>query len=311
MSRKKENQGITLIALVITIIVLLILAGVSIASLAGEGGILNKATKAETQNNQATIEEEIKLAYNAVQMDSIMNGWDINKKAEELQKELRKQDEKAIVTVFQTDLLISYKGYEITIYTDGKIEIEDPNLGEKPTGEVTILTTGENVEIVEIQVEATTTDGDIETIEAMNGAIEKEGANNTNKKKIFTVSKNGIYYFRIKGTNGRTAIKESDEIKNIIKTSDLLTEIENIQTAGEQVVQVTGKTSNGTFEEKQYSLNVIMHKGDLILDGEKEVAGVTPVNKVYEFGNENDVATGNRICKKYSGIKSRRKLDNQ
>ena len=63
---KKTNQksrGITLIALVITIIVLLILAGVSIATLAGEGGILNKATKAKNQNNQTTIEEEIKLAY--------------------------------------------------------------------------------------------------------------------------------------------------------------------------------------------------------------------------------------------------------
>ena len=42
----KSQKGITLIALVITIIVLLILAGVTIAMLTGENGILNKATGA-------------------------------------------------------------------------------------------------------------------------------------------------------------------------------------------------------------------------------------------------------------------------
>ncbi len=42
----KNNKGITLIALVVTIIVLLILAGVSIAMLSGQNGILSNATKA-------------------------------------------------------------------------------------------------------------------------------------------------------------------------------------------------------------------------------------------------------------------------
>lgn len=42
MIQTKENRGITLIALVITIIVLLILAGVSIATLTGDNGILRK-----------------------------------------------------------------------------------------------------------------------------------------------------------------------------------------------------------------------------------------------------------------------------
>ena len=39
----KKNKGITLIALVITIIVLLILAGVSIATLTGEDGLLTRS----------------------------------------------------------------------------------------------------------------------------------------------------------------------------------------------------------------------------------------------------------------------------
>ena len=45
----KNTKGITLIALVITIIVLLILAGVSIAMLTGENGIMNNAKEAKTQ----------------------------------------------------------------------------------------------------------------------------------------------------------------------------------------------------------------------------------------------------------------------
>ena len=53
---KNKNQGITLIALVITIIVLLILAGVSIETLMGDGRILTKAGKAreETEKGVAT-----------------------------------------------------------------------------------------------------------------------------------------------------------------------------------------------------------------------------------------------------------------
>ena len=55
--RLRKNKGITLIALVITIIVLLILAGVSIAMLTGENGILTQAQKAKTETEQAAENE--------------------------------------------------------------------------------------------------------------------------------------------------------------------------------------------------------------------------------------------------------------
>ena len=60
---KKTNQkGITLIALVITIIVLLILAGVSIATLTGENGILTQANNAKTQTEIADEKEAVEMA---------------------------------------------------------------------------------------------------------------------------------------------------------------------------------------------------------------------------------------------------------
>ena len=53
----KNNKGITLIALVITIIVLLILAGVSIAMVTGQNGILNQASRAGAETQVAEAKE--------------------------------------------------------------------------------------------------------------------------------------------------------------------------------------------------------------------------------------------------------------
>ena len=60
----KNNRGITLIALVITIIVLLILAGVSIAMLTGENGILTQSTRAKEDTSDAEIADRINMALN-------------------------------------------------------------------------------------------------------------------------------------------------------------------------------------------------------------------------------------------------------
>ena len=57
----KNKRGITLIALVITIIVLLILAGVTIATLMGDNGVLTKANKASEENTHSTVYEGLSL----------------------------------------------------------------------------------------------------------------------------------------------------------------------------------------------------------------------------------------------------------
>ena len=62
----RNQKGITLIALVITIIVLLILAGVSIAMLTGQNGILTQANSAKSDTSKAEAVERINLALNAV-----------------------------------------------------------------------------------------------------------------------------------------------------------------------------------------------------------------------------------------------------
>ena len=59
--KQENNRGITLIALIITIIVLLILAGISIASLTGDNGILNKSVGAQKESLKNQYQEEIKI----------------------------------------------------------------------------------------------------------------------------------------------------------------------------------------------------------------------------------------------------------
>ena len=66
--KNMRNKGITLIALVITIIVLLILAGVTIATLTGENGILTRAQEAKTQTEEAEDIEKIRLAMSEAQI---------------------------------------------------------------------------------------------------------------------------------------------------------------------------------------------------------------------------------------------------
>ena len=66
----RRNKGITLIALVVTIIVLLILAGISISMLTGQNGILNRATTAKTQTENSQVDEMVKFSA----MDALANG---------------------------------------------------------------------------------------------------------------------------------------------------------------------------------------------------------------------------------------------
>ena len=58
----KNQKGITLVALVITIIVLLILAGVSISLVLGQNGVLTQASNAVVKNDNAAVEQDVKLA---------------------------------------------------------------------------------------------------------------------------------------------------------------------------------------------------------------------------------------------------------
>ena len=130
----KKNNGITLIALVITIIVLLILAGVTIATLTGENGILTRASEASEQTKKANIEEQVKLAVTAsIGEDGRI---DISKLNEELQKI---EGEKTGIPISSLPADITIDGYEVHIDGNGAVSVGDnAGGGNTETGETVV-----------------------------------------------------------------------------------------------------------------------------------------------------------------------------
>lgn len=69
----KENKGITLVALVVTIIVLLILAGVTISLVVGQNGIITRARQAQIEQEKAYARDIVSTAIKAVEIDTQAN----------------------------------------------------------------------------------------------------------------------------------------------------------------------------------------------------------------------------------------------
>ena len=91
MKKLKNKNGVTLIALAVTIIIMLILAGVTISMLTGNSGITTNASKAKTKSYLADIKEEYELYLS----------------------EKRMEDEYDLDTLYANDKTIRYEGNEV------------------------------------------------------------------------------------------------------------------------------------------------------------------------------------------------------
>ena len=126
MEKIKSTRGITLMALIVTIIILLILAGVTLASLTGEKGIIKEARTAKEMAEKAALEEQVELAI--IKAEQKHRNPTIDNVIEELKnnKVISKDDQVNKETgAIRTDL-----GYEITGKLDdyiGKVSVGDGN----------------------------------------------------------------------------------------------------------------------------------------------------------------------------------------
>ena len=77
MKNFRNNKGITLIALVITIIVLLILAGVSITTIVGDSGVISKASKAKEEVHISSDKESVDMAVLEYEMEKLNSETDM------------------------------------------------------------------------------------------------------------------------------------------------------------------------------------------------------------------------------------------
>ena len=135
MRRKKQmnsnqfnkQKGITLIALVITIIVLLILAGVTIATLTGNNGILTRANDAKTQTEIEEEKEAIGLGYNGVMAENRGEGVTADELKTEMQKNGYEVETSGNIKVYFKD---SQRWYQV----DGNGNIKGPYPSEEEIG---------------------------------------------------------------------------------------------------------------------------------------------------------------------------------
>ena len=110
---KQKETGITLIALVVTIVVLLILAGTSISILAGENGIITKASNARENTRGGEVKERVDMAANENKMANYANGTRKSKQnvIDELKAEGKLTDEE--VVLLKTQDIITIGNIEI------------------------------------------------------------------------------------------------------------------------------------------------------------------------------------------------------
>ena len=136
MKQKLKNEkGITLVALVITIIVLLILAGVTLSMVMGDSGIFGKANQAKEQTQLSNAEEIIKLAVLENKVKSVSGDADALTN-EELKTEIGKK---------LTEQGYTVSGSTVTYYGDKTIDIE--NYLEKESKTYTAYNVGDQVTV--------------------------------------------------------------------------------------------------------------------------------------------------------------------
>ena len=74
MGSTKEKKGITLLALVITIVIMLLLAGIAIQMTMGENGLIAKSEQAQKAQAKAELYDTAKLSYANLKAKALQNG---------------------------------------------------------------------------------------------------------------------------------------------------------------------------------------------------------------------------------------------
>ena len=119
------NRGITLIALVITIIVLLILAGVSLNMLLGENGILIRTQSAKNASDAASLREEAQLTMLSIETEKLTsdNSKSFKEELESLLVDATVEEVNATEGANGlTDVYYVLKGDNyVTVYEDGEV----------------------------------------------------------------------------------------------------------------------------------------------------------------------------------------------
>ena len=209
--KTKEMKGITLVALVITIVVLLILAGVSINTVLGDDGIIKKAKEAAEATKRASAEEE---------MNRLVLEYQLAKSDETLESFLQEK-----VTEGRIDGVTDNGDGTITITK--KVEGKDYTITvKKPVAPTPSVKVGA-IRVVSDSTGAGSSLGEASTRKGTTLYIMIEstisgGTTTVSPQVPYAVTENGTYKFTVTGTvNGTTYTKEVSVEVNQFKNSIL------------------------------------------------------------------------------------------
>ena len=247
MKVKKKSKGITLVSLVITVVVMLILAGVTISVFTGTDGMFSSITQATREYKKQAMLEAVDLAKAYVELDKTYTNepitiTDVIDKIKEVSTINEKDyiitvdDEEQTATIIDkatgvvVDVWIDENGH---IQSDGNIVDDVENL-VKPTVTYELdPPAGTYGDEVKITITAT---------EEKNGIVRMVLPDNSeiiyNKEKEVTkeyiVTENGTYTFVVEGANGRKTTKYV-EVKNITSAANIVMEVQNTNPTNQPV----------------------------------------------------------------------------
>lgn len=200
--QRKRNKGITLIALVITVIVLLILAGISIATLIGENGILKNAKQAEKESDFSRVKEKLSILLGDYSIERTINHakfydyfWN-KKQNNEIQEITDNYDGTYWIEIEDYEFLVRKK--DLAIIEENKINGERPIVTHKFIRE-------ENSGKIELHVTTNDKEGIKRVIKPDGTVVEY----NNKEKEIsieYSVFSNGSYDFKVESGNLRKNI---------------------------------------------------------------------------------------------------------
>ena len=209
--KTKEMKGITLVALVITIVVLLILAGVSINTVLGDDGIIKKAKEAAEATKRASAEEEMNrlvLEYQLASNDETLESF-LQEKVTEGRIDGVTDNGDGTITITKK---VEGKDYTITVK---KPAASTPSV---KVGAIRVVSdsTGAGSSLGEASTRKGT------TLYIMIESTISGGTTTVSPEVPYAVTENGTYKFTVTGTvNGTTYTKEVSVTVNQFKNSIL------------------------------------------------------------------------------------------
>lgn len=245
-----KEKGITLIALVITIIILLILAGVTISLLTGNNGILSQAKVSKEKDKIGKIEEEVKLLYEDAIIKEKLDK-NINKVIV-LEENLKKEDENARVITANEQVVALYKDY-VVIIDDDNITVIDKSKVNVNWEEAKVLVIDDEINGFENVLDAVAEANNRKTCKILLlDNIE------TNLNRTIKISGKNIKFdlngFSIENTYGNYILTVEAEVCEILNGSIKSMSAPNAGGINIMSTNKSTKIANIEIESKMYSL---------------------------------------------------------